>query len=274
MIDRYRGRTAVLEIAMIAAALVFAAPLYILVNVALKGDDDTSAPLTPAFSPSFDNFVTAWKSAHLANALINSATIVVLSLLLLVLTSSLAAYTIARRTSRWSRIAFVAFLLGLLLPFQLATIPLYQLMQRLGLLGSIWGLVLFYAALLMPFSVFLYASFIRALPPEYEEAAEVDGAGPLRIFLQIVFPMMRAVTGTVIILNTITIWNDFFTPRLYLSGSGTETVTVSLYSYVGQYGTEWNLIFGGLIIASLPILIAFFILQKHVIKGFAGGLKG
>lgn len=274
MIDKYRPRTVVLEALMVVAALLFVSPLYILVNVALKPDGDSSAPLTPAAAPSFDNFVEAWTSANLGNALINSSIVVVLSLLLLVVTSALAGYTIARRTSKLSRVAFALFLLGLLLPFQLATIPLYQFMQSLGLLGTLWGLILFYSAILMPFSVFLYTSFIRALPIEFEEAAEVDGAGPIRTFFQVVFPMMRAVTGTVIILNSINIWNDFFTPRLYLSGSGTETVTVSLYSYVGQYGTEWGLIFGGLIIASLPILIAFFVLQKHVIKGFAGGLKG
>ncbi len=265
MTGRYRPGTFLLEILMILAGVAFVGPLFVLVRVALQDD-------AGAFT--LANFGTAWSGAHLGNALVNSTVVVLGSLALLIVTSSLAGYTIARRASRWSRAAFVAFLLGLLLPFQLATIPLYQLMQRLGLLGSIWGLVLFYAAILMPFSVFLYASFIRALPPQFEEAAEVDGAGSLRVFFQVVFPMMRAVTGTVIILNTITIWNDFFTPRLYLSGSGTETVTVALYSYVGQYGTEWNLIFGGLIIASLPILVVFFLMQKHVIKGFADGLKG
>ncbi|MET7335362.1 carbohydrate ABC transporter permease [Nonomuraea sp. NPDC005650] len=274
MTNRYRPGTRALEVIMILAGVAFVSPLYILVNVAVKGDGDMTNPLAPARRPSLDNFVEAWNGAHLGNALINTTVIVVLSLALLVVAASLAGYTIARRTSLWSRAAFVAFLLGLLLPFQLATIPLYQLMQQFGLLGTIWGLVLFYAATLMPFSVFLYASFIRALPIQFEEAAEVDGASPVRVFFSVVFPMMRAVTGTVVILNTINIWNDFFTPRLYLSGSGTETVTVSLYSYVGQYGTQWNLIFGGLIIASLPILAAFFVLQKHVIKGFAGGLKG
>lgn len=274
MIDRYRPRTAVLEVLMILAALVFVSPLYILINVALKGAGDTTSPLAPTIHPSVDNFVAAWSGANLGMALLNSALTVVFSLIVLVVVSSLAGYTIARRTNRWSRAAYVAFLLGLLLPFQLATIPLYRIMLALGLLGSIWGLVVYYAAVLMPFSVFLYSSFIRALPRDYEEAAEVDGAGPIRTFFQIVFPMMRAVTGTVIILNTINIWNDFFTPRLYLSGSETQTVTVSLFSYIGQYSTQWNLIFGGLIIASVPILVAFFILQRNVIKGFAGGLKG
>jgi raffinose/stachyose/melibiose transport system permease protein len=271
---RYTLRTLTLEILLIIAALIFVSPIYVMVNVAVKSTSNTTDPITPAFPPTFDNFTLAWNDAHLGNALTNTTVITVLSIAIVVLVSSLAGYTIARLTTRFSRTAFITFQLGLLLPFQLATIPLYQAMFNLRLLGTVWSLVLYYSGLLLPISIFLYASFIRALPRDYEEAAEADGAGPVRVFFLIVFPMMRAVTGTVIILNSVGVWNDFFTPRLYLAGSGVETVTVALYSYVGQYSTQWPLIFGGLIIASLPILVMFFILQKKVIEGFAGGLKG
>lgn len=272
--NRYTWRTGVLEAVMVVVALIFISPIYVLVNVALKSSDDKSGPLTLVTRPTLDNFAEALAGADLVNAIVNTAFIAVVSLIVIVATSSMAGYAIARLTSRWSKVAYLLFLLGLLLPFQLATVPLYQFMRTLGLLGSVWGLIVFYSALLMPFAVFLYVSFIRALPTEYEEAAEVDGAGAVTTFFRIVFPMMRAITGTVVILNAINIWNDFFTPRLYLSGSGTQTLTVSLYSYVGQYGSNWPLIFGGLIIASAPILILFFLLQRFVIQGFAGGLKG
>jgi raffinose/stachyose/melibiose transport system permease protein len=271
---RYTWRTLVLEIALILAALLFVSPFYVMINVAIKSENNTADPLTPTLTPTFENFVNAWTDANLANALINTSVIAVLSIAVVVFVSSLAGFAIARSTSRWSRAAFIAFLLGLLLPFQLATIPVYQIMKALDLLGTIWSLVLFYSALLLPFSIFLYAAFLRALPLDYEEAAEVDGAGPVRRFFFVVFPMMRAVTGTVVILNVVNVWNDFFTPRLYLTGSGVETVTVTLFSYVGQYSTNWPLIFGGLLIASAPILALFLVLQKRVINGFAGGLKG
>ncbi len=272
--NRYTWRTGVLEVLMIVAGVLFVSPVFVLINVALKPADDKSGPFQLVTAPTFQNFIDALVGANLVNAIVNTSVIVVCSMVVLIFTSSLAGYAIARLTSGWSRAAYLLFLLGLLLPFQLATVPLYQLMQRLGLLGTVWSLVLFYSALLMPFSVFLYVSFIRALPVEYEEAAAIDGAGPVVAFSRIVFPMMRAVTGTVVIINAINIWNDFFTPRLYLSGSGTQTLTVSLYSYVGQYGSQWPLVFGGLIIASIPILVLFFVLQKYVIQGFAGGLKG
>ena len=272
--NRYTWRTFILEALLIIAAVIFVSPFYVMVNVAIKSTNNTPDPLTPTLTPTFDNFVIAWNEAHLGNALTNTLIITVLSLTIVVFTAALAGYAIARSTSRWSRAAFIAFILGLLLPFQLATIPLYQLMRSLDLLGTLWSLVLYYSAVLLPFSIFLYASFLRALPRDYEEAAEVDGAGHLRTFFLVVFPMMRAVTGTVIILNAVNVWNDFFTPRLYLAGSGVETVTVALFAYVGQYSTQWPLIFGGLIIATIPILVMFLILQKKVIEGFAGGLKG
>ncbi|NMO56835.1 carbohydrate ABC transporter permease [Actinoplanes sp. TBRC 11911] len=272
--NRYRWRTSLLEVVMVLAGLVFVSPIYILFNVAVKPRDDQTGPLRPTVHPTFSNFGDALTGAHLVNAVVNTATVVVVSLIVLIGAASLAGYAIARLTSTWSKAAYLAFLLGLLLPFQLATVPLYQAMRAAGLLGSVWGLVIFYSAQLMPFSVFLYVNFIRALPTGFEEAAQIDGAGPVSTFFRIVFPMMRAVTGTVVILNTINIWNDFFTPRLYLSGGDLQTITVSLYSYVGQYGSDWPLIFGGLILASIPILVLFLILQRYVIKGFAGGLKG
>ncbi|WP_417503781.1 carbohydrate ABC transporter permease [Microbacterium sp.] len=272
--NRYTVKTGLLETLMVVIALVFVSPLYILVNVSLKTAMGFESPLAPANPVTFDNFAQAFVEADMLNAFINTVAIAAISLTAVILFSSLAGYGIARLTSGWSRAAFITFLLGLLLPYQLATVPLFQLMLAADLLGTIWSLVLFYTALMMPFSVFLYASFIRSLPTDFEEAAEVDGAGPIRIFFRIVFPMMRAVTGTIIILNVISIWNDFFTPRLFLFGTGTETLIVALYRFVGRYVSEWPVVFGGLIVASAPILILFFILQRYIIRGFAGGVKG
>jgi raffinose/stachyose/melibiose transport system permease protein len=126
----------------------------------------------------------------------------------------------------------------------------------------------------MPFSIFLYTGFLRALPAEYEEAAAIDGAGPFATFRRVVFPLLRPITGTVAILNVLVVWNDFLTPLLYLSGSGQQTVPVTLYSFVGQYVSQWNLVFAGLVISIAPILIIYFLLQRTVIQGFASGLKG
>jgi raffinose/stachyose/melibiose transport system permease protein len=165
-------------------------------------------------------------------------------------------------------------MLGLLLPFQLALLPLYQLIRDLRLLGTLWSLVLFYSGLQVPFATFLYMGFLRVIPREYEEAALIDGAGLLSVFWRVVFPLLRPVTGTVVILNAIFIWNDFLTPFLYLSGSDQQTIPVAVFGFIGQYVSQWNLVFAGLVIAMLPILAIYFFMQRHIIKGFAGGLKG
>jgi raffinose/stachyose/melibiose transport system permease protein len=274
-VKRYTWRTGVLEATMVAAALVFAFPVYILLVQALRPADETgSSPLAPPGAPTLENFGQAWQQAGLGPAIVNSGAVTVLSVLLLVVLSSLAAYPIARSTRGWSRAVFALFMLGLLLPFQLALIPLYQTMRDLGLLGNPLALVIYYTGLQMPFSVFLYTGFLRGLDRGYEEAAMMDGAGPVRTFFSVVLPLLRPITGTVVILNVIFVWNDFLTPLLYLSGSGSQTIPVALFGFVGQYVSQWPLVFAGLIIGSIPVLTVYFAMQKRVIQGFAGGLKG
>ena len=274
MLHRYTWRTAILEVVMIAVAVVFFIPAFVLLNLSFREPNDPAGPVDLPSTFTLDNYADAWVEGNLGNALVNSAVVTVVSVLFLVVFSSLAAYPLARVTRSWSRIAFFGFMVGLLLPFQLALIPLYTTMRDLGLLGSVWGLVIYYIGLQMPFSIFLYTGFLRALPVEYEEAAAIDGAGVFGTFWRVVFPLLRPITGTVVILNVITVWNDFLTPLLYLSGSGQLTVPVTLYSFVGQYISQWNLVFAGLVISIAPILIAYFILQRTVIQGFASGLKG
>lgn len=274
MIQRYTWRTAILEAVMIVVALIFFFPAYILINQSLRRSNDQAEPFALPTAITFDNYGDAWTQGFLGNALVNSATVTVTATLVLVVFGAMAAYPLARVTRAWSRVAFAVFMIGLLLPFQLALIPLYVTMRDLGLLGTVWSLVLFYVGLQMPFTVFLYTSFLRALPAEYEEAASIDGAGPYQSFWSVIFPLLRPVTGTVVILDVIFIWNDFLTPLLYLSGSGQMTVPVTLYSFVGQYVSQWNLVFAGLVISIAPILLVYFLLQRTVIQGFASGLKG
>ncbi|WP_426225761.1 carbohydrate ABC transporter permease [Pseudarthrobacter sp. DSP2-3-2b1] len=272
--NRYTWRTGVREAGMILVALTVMIPLYILVNLALKKEGDLGSPLQPVTSPTFENFSAAWTEAGLGPAMFYTATITLLSLVLIVFMAAMAAYPLARITRTWSKLVFVLFMAGLLLPVQLALFPLYSTMRDLGLLNSVWALVIYYTGHIVPFSVFLYTSFLRTMPTDFEEAARIDGASPFRTFWSVVFPLARPVTGTVIILNAIGIWNDFLTPLLYLSGSKQQTIPVALYSFLGQYESRWQLVFAGLIIGLAPILVIYFLLQKYIIQGFAGGLKG
>jgi len=260
---------------MIAVAVAFLFPVYALVTLSLKDPRQIAAsPLSPPTSPTFANFGHAWESASFGTALLNSTIITVVSVLVLVAIGSFAAYFIARWQTRLGYGLYVLFLLGIVLPFQLGMIPLFTLVDDAGLLGTYQGMIVFYTGIQLPFTIFLYTGFIRALPSDYADAALIDGATHARAFTQVVFPLLRPITGTVLILNAVFIWNDFFTPLLYLGGSSKETIPVRIFSFVGQYVSDYGLVFAGLVLAALPILAIFLVLQKYVIKGFSSGLKG
>lgn len=263
------------ELGMVAIALVYLFPFYIFLTVSLKTPQEVAtSPLSPPSGLNLDNYAEAWTRGQLDQAFVSSITVTGLSVALLVLCGSLAAYTLARRVSRLSYGLYILFLLGLMIPLQLGMVPLYQFMRDVNLLQTYTALIIFEVGHQLPLVIFLYAGFIRALPRQYEEAAYVDGAGRLATFRRIVFPLVRPVTGTVIILTSIGIWNDFLTPLLYVGGSAQQTLPVAIFAFRGEFVTQWEIIFAGMALAILPILIVYFLLQKYVIHGFASGLKG
>jgi raffinose/stachyose/melibiose transport system permease protein len=272
---RYGPRTFLVELLMIAAAGVIVFPVYVLINLSLKsrGEVTTDALGLPS-TFLFSNYREAWNEAALGNALLSSTIITTSSVVLLIVFGSIASFALARRASRLSYAAYLLFLLGLILPFQLALIPLYQMIRDLNLIGTYWSLIIFYTGLQLPFTIFLYTGFLRAMPRDYEQAAFIDGASQLQAFAHVVFPLLRPVTGTVVVLNAIFTWNDFLTPLLYLSGTDRQTMPVAINAFVGQYVAQWQLVFAGLVIAITPILIVYFLLQRSIIRGFASGLKG
>ncbi|WP_404474444.1 carbohydrate ABC transporter permease [Microbacterium aerolatum] len=265
----------VLEIVMVLATVAYMFPLYIMISMSFKtAAEAAGSPIAPPQSVYLDNYATAWSEADLGRALINSLIVTVISITVAVLIGAMAGYAIVRGTRRWSTPKLVLFLLGLMIPGQLGMVPLYTLMRDLGLLQSHLSLIIYYAGSLMPMTVFLYAGFLKTVSPTFEEAAKIDGAGWWQTFSRVVFPLLRPVTGTVIIINTINIWNDFLTPMLYLAGTPNRTLPVAVFSFQGEFASEWGLIFAGMVIAALPVLVVYFFLQRHIIQGFAGGLKG
>jgi len=275
MLNRYTWKTGVLEALLwVVAAVFFAIPLYLLVNVALKPSNERGSGFALPERVAWENFSTAWVDGNLPQAFLTSVVISVSVVLFVVLFAAMAAYPLSRITRRWSTAAFGYFIAGIIVPGGLGMIPLYLLMRDAGLLGTIWPLLIIYVGGGMPFNILLYTIFLRALPREYEEAARIDGARPMRIFWSVVFPLMRPVTGTIVVLQLIGVYNDFFTPLLYLGGSDYTTLPLALKDFSSQYFTDWGAIFAGLIMAMIPVLVFYLSLQKHIIRGFAGGLKG
>lgn len=270
----YRARNFALEVVAVIAAICFIFPVYLLVVIALKERSTWSRnPMRPPLEPYWGNFQEAWKQAYLSDALISSIVVVTLSLAILVSVGAFASYFLARCRPRMGYVLYVFFLLAMILPFQLGLLPLYQLMRDMGLLGTPFSLVIFYSGYQLPFTIFLFTGYIRALPRAYDEAAKIDGATDFQTFLNVIFPMIRPVTGTVIILNCVFIWNDFMTPLLYLQGSDWATIPVAVAAFVDQEITDWGIVFAALLIGVAPVMLLFAVLQRRMMEGFAGGLK-
>lgn len=275
---RYTKATAVREALLWLVTCLALFPFYLLVVTALKSDEELRATsaTTPPANPTLSSFVDVLTSErnNISLALVNSVIIAVGAIAGIVIIGSLAAYVIARRTAIWSRVTFYLVLIAILLPTQLGTLPLYMGARALGLTGSVWGVIILWIGLLLPFSIFLYASFFRGLGTEYEEAAAIDGASPVQVFFRVVLPLMAPATGTVAILTGMIVWNDFFNALIFLSGSGAQTIPVSMYYYVGGTLTAWNKIFAIVFLSMIPILVFYSFAQKQFMQGYAGGVKG
>ncbi|MFJ6651439.1 carbohydrate ABC transporter permease [Microbacterium sp. NPDC091313] len=275
---RYTGLTLAREIVMILVTAVFVLPLYVLVVGAMKSTSemsDSSALALPSqvqWSNFLDVLAITGKNSILIG-FVNSVVVTGVTLVLLILISSMTAYALVRSTRKWASVLFYLFLVGIILPTQLGIVPLFLAARTIGLSGSLWGLVIIYTGTFLPLSVFLYATFFRSHPRDYEEAAALDGAGPFRAFWHAVLPLMGPVTVTVAILSGLVVWNDFFTPLVFLGGSNYPTLPVVIYQYVGSLNSEWNKIFAVVIIALIPILIFYIATQRRLMQGFSGGAK-
>lgn len=251
-------------------------PLVTAVSIAFKTRFDLLVnPLGLPHPFAGNNIITAWTQADLSAALVNSLIITGGAVLGLVVLGSIAAYPLARRVGRWPRGIYTYFVLGLIVPLQLGLIPLYRTWNWLGLVDTHLGVILIQIGALLPLVIFLYTGFIKTVPRELEEAAAIDGASQWRTFWTIVFPLLRPVTATVIIVTSLVIWNDFLIALLFLQDPTLQTVPLAIYGFVGQYSQSWNLIFASIVVSSLPIIVVFLVLQGSFIKGLTGGaLKG
>lgn len=278
---RRRAGDIAVRAAIVIAAAFFAIPMYLLLVTALKTPSEIAGnPFGIPGSPQWANFSSVWAqtagsgTASFPQSSLNSLLITGISTFLLVFMGASAGYVLGRRTSKFSNAAFTAFLIGISIPIQLVVIPLYAALDRLGLVGTLFGAVLLYVGLLTPFSVFLFTGFVRVLPRDFEEAAAMDGAGWMTIFFRVVLPLLKPIISTVAVLNAIAVWNDFFGQLILLNGSGNETLPVTVFSFAGQYASRYDLLSAGLVLAVIPILAFYLALQRRVISGFSSGLKG
>lgn len=223
----------------------------------------------------WENYVEVFQTNDyvLLKAFKNSMILTFFSVLGLIVVSSMAGYIIRRRDDRIIRIVNVLLMLGLMIPP--AVIPTIWVMQGLHVYRTMFGMILVEIALQIPFDIMLYQGFVGTIPIELEEAARIDGCKKGRLFFQIVFPLLKPVTSTIVILNAVTIFNDFTNPLYFLPGTENATVQQTLYNFTGQFASSYHLLFADVILITLPMLLLFVVFNKKIVDGMAAGsIKG
>ncbi|GAB1433664.1 carbohydrate ABC transporter permease [Spirochaetota bacterium] len=208
----------------------------------------------------------------------DSLVITFFSLLVIVVFSSMAAWVLVRNKTGWSALLFMAFVAAMVIPFQVLMYPLVRWMRVIGdsigfkLLGTVPGIVFAYLGFGCPLSIFIFHGFIKNIPYELEESATIDGCSKSRTFFSIVFPLLKPIMVTVLILNGIWIWNDYLLPLLVLGSSGpVQTIPIAVTAFAGAYLKQWDLILTSTLIAMLPIIVLYLFAQRYIIKGMVEG---
>jgi raffinose/stachyose/melibiose transport system permease protein len=267
---------AIVFLVVLLLALFFLLPFYVALLMSLKTSQESFISFY-ALPHGFhlDNYITAWKTSNYLRGLINSLIITIGSVLLIVAVSGLAGYSIARKKGWYYQVVFLLFLAGMMVPFQVTMLPLYKLGKMLHMINTQWGIILIYGGFGVQTAVFLYVGFIKAISREIEEAAKIDGCTVPGIYFRIIFPLLKPLTSTVMVLNALYIWNDFLLPLLFLQKDKFRTIPLQQYFFFGQYSSQLNLAFAYAVMGMIPIVIFFLFMQKFIVKGIsAGAIKG
>jgi multiple sugar transport system permease protein/raffinose/stachyose/melibiose transport system permease protein len=276
----YRTKTnlvnVITHVILIAVALSCIFPVYWMFSSSLKTQEEifTKMNLFPE-KWVFSNYLTAWVKAEFGRYFLNSVIYTVTGVFGVVFISSLAAYGFARLEFWGKNIFFYLLISSLLIPIPGVFVPLYLLLKKMGLLDSRLGLVLCYISGGLAFGVFLLRSFFEELPKELEEAALIDGASKFGIYWRIALPLARPALATLVIFNSLSIWNEFLLALVVLQDKAKMPIQRGLMVFQGTHITDYPLLMAGLTIATIPVIIVYLVMQKHIIKGIAAGaLKG
>jgi raffinose/stachyose/melibiose transport system permease protein len=270
---RGRGAAVASAILLWGYAAVALLPLLIMALGSLRTEHELAdKPLGLPLHPAFENYARAWSQGGFSTYFGNSIVVTLGSVLLGTGVSVLAAYPLARYRFPGRGLLTTYFLAGLMLPIRLGIVPVYYLLNSIGLIDSRIGLICVYAASGIPFSIFVLTAFFRQLPMELEEAARIDGAGELRLFGQIMVPMVRPALTTVALFQFIPLWNDFFFPLVLLEDDK-YTLPVGLTRFVAEFEAARAELYAGLVITTIPLVLLFLLATKQIVAGLTAGIS-
>lgn len=267
----------ILEVILILCAAVYIYPVFLMFTNSFKSFKEVLVNVVALPTHlEFANYTHVIEKINYGRLFFNNVVITFTGILGIVFFSSLAAYILARRNTRFTRAAYMFCIIPMLVPFQTIMITLVKVMKTLHLSGSLLGLGIQYWGFGIPMAVFIYMGFIKTIPRAIDESATIDGASAFSTYVRIIFPLLKPVTATVMILDVMWIWNDFLLPMLMVNSSPkTKTLTLAAYTFVGQYNTQWQYAMTAMVLALLPSILFFIFMQKHIIKGVvAGAVKG
>lgn len=271
--------TAITVILFIATMFPF---FIVIINSAKSSLEIITDPISmpDKWGQLISNIVEIWNkpSIKYSSSVVSSTIITLASLTVISVFSAMAAWVLVRTKSRLSTIIFLFFLSGLIIPFQVVMFPLVSLFRSINevfdikMLRTYHGMILAYMGFGAPLAVFMFHGFIKSIPKELEEAATIDGCNKFQTFFLIIMPVLKPIFVTIIILNAIWIWNDFLLPSLILGvGQEIQTIPLAIANFAGSFVKKWDLIMTAVLMAALPIIIGFILLQKHIIKGMVSG---
>jgi raffinose/stachyose/melibiose transport system permease protein len=257
-------------------ALVFISPFYIMCIYAFKNRREIM--LTGLALPTrltFENFINVFKTTQLARAFLNTVFVTVVMVAVTVLASSMAAYIIARKNTRFYNGIYFMFFAAIILPFQVIMLPMYRVLFTIGLMNTLPGYILAKCALELGLNVFLFTGFIKTVPRDMDDAAWVDGAGRMYTFWRIILPLLKPIIMTVVVLNAISVWNDLLAAQIILQSNRLRTLTLEQYSFISQFSTDLGKAFAAFMMSIIPMIILYLTMQKYIISGIvAGAVKG
>ena len=261
---------------MSLAALIFFSPFYISIVYSFKSPEESAqSPLSFPTKFHFENYTKAIEVSNFFHAFKNSLIVTVSAVIILVIVCSMAGYIISRKNNKFYNIFYYLFLASIVLPFQVVMLPLYKLMKDMGLLNTLPGLILAVTGFQIGFNTFLYTGFMKTIPREMEEAAMIDGCSKFKTFWLIIFPMLKPINATIVVLSALSAWNEFPVSLIIAQKPDVRTLPLTQYFFVGQYSIDINMAFAAFTLSMIPILILYFFLQKHITKGVtAGAVKG
>lgn len=271
-----RTEQTLVQFVLIAWACVVLFPFGVAVLNSLKPSlgEVYRAPLALPSVWSFSNFSTAWVGANFSGYFLNSVLISAASVLIVTFAASSTAFVLVRMPFYGSKVIFACLLLGVVIPIRLALAPLFTTVKTLGLLDTLWAVILVQSASMMPVAVFVLTAFLRSVPSELEDAAKMDGALPFSIYGRIVLPMIRPAVATVALLTFVQSWNEYFLPLIFLQSPDNFPITLGIAAFRTQFSVQWHLMFAGILIMLLPTMIAFLLASRQFIEGLTqGGVK-